>query len=392
MLKYNRIIKKPQHSFFLFGPRGVGKSSWLRDKFSKAEYVDLLDEALFQRYLAEPELFSLRMNSIPAGSTVIIDEIQRLPGLLNDVHRFIENRRLTFALSGSSARKLRKAGVNLLAGRAIKKELFPLTPEELGDDFSLEQTLSSGTLPIVLARKSNSEVLESYVQTYLKEEIQAEALVRNLAGFSRFLPIAALFHGQVLNISSLARDSGVSRSTIQGYLDILEDTLLVFRLPAWEGRLRVKEKTHPKLYWADPGIARAARRRFGPLMEEERGSLFEGWIASLLRSYKSYRNAFEDWNYWAPTESNNLEVDFLLWKDDRCLALEVKASKRWRSDFGAGLNALSSSWKKKGNSKLICKTVYLGAEKLRTPTGIDVLPLRIFLDQLEQDMLFDDIK
>ena len=384
-MKYKRLIQKPQRSFFLFGPRGSGKSTWLRSEFPTAPYVDLLDEGLYQRYLSQPEAFSQWLNGFPANSKVIIDEIQRLPPLLNDVHRFIEKNHFSFVLSGSSARKLRKVGTNLLAGRAVRRELFPLVPEELGSDFDLDAVLTHGSLPVVIASGGDRDVLESYVQTYLKEEIQAEALVRNLAGFARFLPVAALFHGQVLNASSLARDAGVSRSTVLGYLDVLEDTLLAFRLPAWEGRLRVKEKTHPKLYWIDPGIARAARRKFGPVIDEERGALFEGWIAALLKSYQSYKHLFDDWNYWAPTESQNLEVDFLLWKDDVCLALEVKASKRWRVEYGRGLKALNDGWKEK--IKLKRMAIYLGDDLLKTEGGIDILPLTSFLERLANGSL-----
>jgi predicted AAA+ superfamily ATPase len=383
---YQRILQPNGRSSFLFGPRGVGKSSWLRKEYPHAVFVDLLNEGLYQRYLANPEELTQTWNALPDASTIVIDEIQRLPQLLNEVHRFIENRAFQFILSGSSARKLRRAGTNLLAGRAVRREMFPLTPEELGADFNLEKALETGTLPIVWTQNGNVDVLDSYVQTYLREEIQAEALVRNLGGFARFISVAALFNSQVLNATALARDAGVSRTTVLGYLEILEDTLLAFRLPAWEGRLRVKEKTHPKLYWVDPGIARAARRRFGPVVDEERGSLFEGWIATLLRTYQSYRRAFDDWNYWAPTESDNLEVDFLLWKGDACLAIEVKTSKRWRSEFTQGLNALSGSWKSK--ISLRCMVVYLGESFMKTDEGIEVLPLAHFLRRLESNQLF----
>jgi predicted AAA+ superfamily ATPase len=169
---------------------------------------------------------------VKPGQWIWVDEIQRLPNLLNEVHRFIEDRRQRFILTGSSARKLRRTGVNLLAGRALTQTMYPLLPAELGRDFDLDAVLRFGSLAIVWDADSKREVLEAYVQTYLKEEIQAEALARNVAGFSRFLPVAALFHGQALNASALARDAGVFRMTVSGYLDILEDTLLAFRLPA----------------------------------------------------------------------------------------------------------------------------------------------------------------
>jgi predicted AAA+ superfamily ATPase len=316
----------------------------------------------------------------------VIDEIQRLPQLLNEVHRFIESRRFEFALSGSSARKLRKAGTNLLAGRAVQRTLHALVPEELGAAFDLDRVLASGSIALVWDRGGGRDVLEAYVQTYLKEEIQAEALVRNLPGFARFLPVAALFHAQVLNAASLARDAGVSRTTVLGYLDVLEDTLLAFRLSAYEGRLRVKEKRHPKLYWIDPGIARAARRRFGPTVSEERGPLFEGWVASLLRAYRAYRGTFDEWNYWAPTEAASLEVDFLLWRDDECVALEAKAGRRFRPEWAKGLDAFTAAYR--GTRAPRRMVVYRGEERLATASGVEVLPLRAFLDELEGDRLF----
>ena len=381
-MAYSRLLEIPKRSFFLLGPRGTGKSSWLKKQFASAHTINLLDEHLYQSLLADVSLFSKRLNTLPRGSRIVVDEIQRLPHLLNEVHRFIEERGLLFALSGSSARKLRRAGVNLLAGRAVHRELFPLAPEELGRDFDLERTLTSGTIALVWSEGGSRDVLESYVQTYLREEIQVEALVRNLPGFARFLPIAAIFHGQVLNVTSLARDAGVSRSTVNGYLEVLEDTLLSFRLPAFEGRLRVKEKKHPKLYWVDAGIVRAAKHTFGPVGIEERGALFEGWIANLLRTYRSYRNAFDDWNYWAPTGSNALEVDFLLWQGTACIAIEAKASKRLRPEHFKGIRAFSDSF---GLRKIKRRmVVYLGDEVLRADDGIDVLPVRNFLERLER--------
>lgn len=384
-MNFNRILAAPSGSFFLFGARGTGKSTWLRHHLPEATTIDLLDEGLYQSLLADHGLFARRLRDLPEGSVVVVDEIQRLPSLLNEAHRFIESRHLRFALSGSSARKLRRAGTNLLGGRAARREMHPLVPEELGTAFDVERILRHGSVALVWDRGGERDVLESYVQTYLREEIQAEALVRNLPGFARFLPVAALFHAQVLNVASLSRDAGVSRTTVVGYLDVLEDTLLGFRLPPYEGRLRVKEKRHPKLYWVDPGVVRAARRRFGAVTSEERGALFEGWIASLLRAYRSYRDIFDDWHYWAPTESSALEVDFLLWRDDACVAVEVKASERLRPEHTKGLDAFASSFTGKPPRRIL---VYLGEHRQRTERGVEVLPLRDFLDEIEGNRLF----
>lgn len=226
---YPRRLQPPASSFFLFGMRGVGKTSWARQHFPEAYRIDLLNESFYQTYLADSRVFRREIAGLKRGAWVVVDEIQRLPWLLNEIHGAIEELKLKFVLLGSSARKLRRAGVNLLGGRALQRVMSPLLPSELRGDFSLEEVLRFGSLPIVWNAPSKKEQLEAYVQLYLKEEIQAEALVRNLPGFARFLPVAALFHGQVLNVEGLARDCGVARTTVQGYLDILEDTLLAFR-------------------------------------------------------------------------------------------------------------------------------------------------------------------
>ena len=306
-----RLLTPSRQSFFLFGPRGAGKSTWVRHELPAAYRIDLLDEARYHAYLARVSLFADELRAVDARTTVVVDEIQRLPHLLNEVHRFIEERRLRFVLCGSSARKLKREGTNLLAGRAVRRALHPFVPAELGSDFELEDALTFGTLPIIWQAPSRGEALTAYVQLYLREEIQAEALVRNLPGFARFLPIAALFHGQTLNAASLARDAEVSRMTVLGYLEVIEDTLLAFRLPAFEARMRVRERKHPKLYWVDAGIVRALKRQGGRLAAEERGPLFEGWVANLLSIHDDYGGLFDEWYYWAPTDAARTEVDFL---------------------------------------------------------------------------------
>jgi len=312
-----------------------------------------------------------------------VDEVQRLPNLLNEVHRFIEDRRQRFILTGSSARKVRRTGVNLLAGRALTRTMYPLLPEELGRDFDLESVLRFGSLPIVWDADSKRETLEAYVQTYLKEEIQAEALARNLAGFSRFLPVAALFHGQTLNASALARDAGVCRMTVSGYLDILVDTLLAFRLPAYEGKLRVRERKHPKLYWIDPGLVRAVKKHLSPVSVEERGSLLEGLVAVVLRAYGEYAGLFDEIWYWSPADAIRTKVDFLLRKGDRYLAVEVKSSPRFDNDTLRGLRAIRPLH---GLRRLLL--VYTGSAPLRTEDGIDVLPVTRFFDAVSHGALF----
>jgi uncharacterized protein len=374
---YGRVLREPRGSFFLFGPRGTGKSTWLRQAFPRARRFDLLDEALYQSLLAQPSLLGDELRTLKSGSWVVLDEVQRLPGLLNEAHRFMEERRLRFVLCGSSARKLRTSGVNLLAGRAVRRELFPFVPEELGSDFDLGRALRFGTLPIVTTAPEPAETLTAYAQLYLREEIQAEALVRNLAGFARFLPVAALFHGQTINAAAVARDCGVARTTVLGYLSVLEDTLMTFQVPAYEGALRVRERKHPKLYWADPGIVRAIKRQLGPVSIEERGRLFEGWIASVLRAYGSYRGLFDTMSYWSPADATGTEVDFVLQRGSGALAVEAKSSPRVDGGMLRGLRAIAPL---KGLERRIL--VYSGERRLRTKDGIDILPVAEFLGEI----------
>jgi predicted AAA+ superfamily ATPase len=379
-----RIYRLPGGSFFLFGLRGVGKSTWIRERLPDAHRFDLLDEGLYQDLLADPGSFAGELRRLDPESWVVVDEIQRLPDLLNEVHRFIEARGMRFALLGSSARKLRAAGVNLLGGRALWREMFPLTPEELGEDFDLERTLDIGALPLVLDSDEPRETLRAYVQLYLREEVKGEALVRNLPGFARFLPVAGLFHGQLLNVAGIARDAGVARTTVEGYLGVLEDTLLARRLPAYEARLRARERKHPKLYWVDPGVARVAKGARGPVAPEEVGPLLEGWVHTLLRTYMAERELAEEVAYWAPVDSNGLEVDFLLRRGAELCAVEVKAGRRAHPGHMTGLRAIGEL---SGVRRRIL--VHRGDRPTRTDDGIDAWPVETFLDALQAGRLWD---
>jgi uncharacterized protein len=370
---FSRLLVPPKSSFFLLGPRGTGKTTWLRQHFAKACWLDLLDEATYLNCLQDANYFPRLLETVPAGGWVVIDEIQRLPSLLNEVHRQIGSRHLKFALTGSSARKLRRQGVNLLAGRALQKFMHPLLPAELGDVFELDPVLTHGALPLVIDSSTSAETMSAYAQLYLKEEVQAEALTRNLAGFARFLPIISLFHGQNLNISSLARDAGVQRPTAQGFVEILVDTLLLHKVPAFDARLRVREKKHPKLYFIDPGLARALKRARGPLIPEERGPLFEGYVFTMLRAYADYFNAFDEIAYWAPADAKITEVDFIVSRGRELWAIEAKATDRIREDHFTGLRAVDGL---KGLRRRI--VVYTGKTSQRTSDGIDILPVLEF--------------
>ena len=369
-------MQLPKKSFLLFGARGTGKSTWLRQHIPDGYVIDLLDEGKFQDLLAKPHLFAEEIRGVKRDKWIVVDEAQRLPNLLNEVHRLIEKEGRKFALCGSSARKLRTAGVNLLAGRATRRFMFPFHPQEMGTDFNLTTALQFGSLPLVNKSGDPKETLKDYVQMYLREEIQAEAIVRNLPAFSRFLPVAAFFHGQVLNISSLARDAGAHRNTIAGYVEVLEDTLLAYRLPAYQPRLKVKEQQHPKLYFIDSGIVRALKRQIGQVAIDEKGALFEGWVCHVLRASINYSDLADDLYYWAPADSKT-EVDFLLIKGTEKIAIEAKSTESLDKDDFKGLRAIECL---KGLRRRII--VYGGSTKRLTADGVEVLPVNDFLDEL----------
>jgi predicted AAA+ superfamily ATPase len=383
-MSVSRVLGIPDSSFFLWGCRGTGKSTWLRQRFPNAPWFDFLDEALFHRLLANPGLFAARLRALAPETWVVLDEVQRVPGLLNEVHRAMEAQRLRFVLCGSSARKLKRAGVNLLGGRAVVRRMHPFLPEELGAEFDLESTLRTGLLPLVWDSVDRAERLEAYTHLYLKEEIQAEALVRNLPGFARFLPIAALFHGQVLNVSNIARDAGVARTTVEGYLDILDQTLLTFRLPAYQARLRVRERRLPKLYWTDPGLTRAVKRSFGEVGLEERGALFEGLVAQYLRAAADYYRTGYEVFYWSSGTGRGSEVDFLVKRDERFVAVEVKSGDNFLESWCRGLRTMSELPRL---CRRLVVTPTLGP--LLTHDGIEVRSFLDFAGLVRSGGLFD---
>jgi predicted AAA+ superfamily ATPase len=373
----------PTGSFFLLGVRGVGKSTWVRASVPDAHVVDLLDERRYHDLAANPGLLADEIRAAAPRAAVVIDEIQRVPALLNEVHRAIEESRRRFILLGSSARRLKTASTNLLAGRAVVKTMFPLLPAELGRDFSLERVLGYGSMPVIWQAPDARAALEAYVQLYVREEIRVEALVRRLPAFLRFLPVAALFHGQVLNISGLARDAAASRTTIEGYVGILEDTLLAMRLPAFETHLRARERRHPKLFWVDPGLVRAAKRQLGQPTMEERGPLFEGLVLTMLRAYNERRPVFDEVAYWSPAQTHATEVDFVLRRGREHLAIEVKHQARFGPELLTGLRAIADL------PRLARRVlVYRGRQRLKTDEGVEVWPFDQFSDALDDDALW----
>jgi predicted AAA+ superfamily ATPase len=341
---YSRLAALPTTTFMLFGPRGTGKSTWLTQAFPHAERIDLLRASVFMKYQIHPDAFREEVLALPKGSWIIVDEIQKLPQLLDEIHAllFDTKQNYNFAITGSSARKIKRTHANLLAGRARYKRFFPLLYQEIGKDFDLEAHLAYGGLPEVLNNPEPHfcrEYLSSYAETYLREEVQQEAIVRNLLGFTRFLQVAAVANSQILNLSNIARDVGVARSTVSGYFEIFVDTLLGFQLPALQIKAKIKEIAHPKFYWFDTGVLRTLQGRIYDTPESsERGHLFETFIINELRAIDSYTDRGGEFSYWR-TESGT-EVDCIWTRGKKRIGFEIKVAKEWHSSFNNGLTTL----------------------------------------------------
>jgi predicted AAA+ superfamily ATPase len=381
---YKRELTRPDKSFFLFGPRGTGKSTWLEENYPDALYIDLLQNKTYLELFRNPELLNEMIEAINP-EWVIIDEIQRLPILLNEVHSLIfkHKDKIKFALTGSSARKLKKNEANMLAGRAVTRYFYSLTSHELGTDFNIDHILKYGSLPISINNKKiedKIDFLESYVETYLREEIQQEALVRNLLAFNRFLTVSAIMNAQQLNLSNIARETGVSRSTVQGYFSILEDTLIGDLLPAFQPRAKVKEVTSPKFYFFDPGVVRTlAGNLRTALSNDEKGFLLETYIFGELKAANHYLNAGREFYYWRTPSGN--EVDFICKQGHDIIGIEIKSSTVWKDDYSYGLNTLLEE-------KKITRAigVYLGDKKLKKKE-ITIYPLSDFLHELHHSKI-----
>jgi predicted AAA+ superfamily ATPase len=335
---YPRLLKPPAaYSFFLFGPRGTGKTTWVRRTFPRAVYIDLLEAELFNRLTADPQRLE---NLIPIGHQdwVVIDEIQRIPDLLSEVHRLIEARGYKFALTGSSARKLRRGGINLLGGRARTLAMHPLSAAELGRDFNMEHSLRFGQLPTAYSDPEPNKYLASYVKTYLEEEVRQEGLTRNLGAFARFLEAASFSQGAVLNISEVARDSAVERKAVESYFGILEDLLIGYRLPVFAKRAKRRLAGHPKFYFFDAGVYRALRPK-GLLdsPEEIDGAACETLLFQELMAVNDALDLGYTLFYWR--SSAQLEVDFVFYGAKGLLAFEIKRTGRLAGIHFRGLRA-----------------------------------------------------
>lgn len=349
MLK--RILDLPtllqKKSYFLFGPRASGKSTLIKMQCSaNTTLINLLDNALYFRLKSSPsELESMIMAHDP-HNLVVIDEVQRIPALLNDVHRLIEDKGITFLLTGSSARKLRHSQNNLLAGRARQAELFPLTYSEI-PQFDLKRYLHFGGIPMIYLSDDPTDDLHAYVNTYLKEEIQTEALVRQLPAFTRFLHFSALTSGSMINFSNISNDVAVSATTVREYYHLLEDTFIGFMLPAWNKSTKRKAISTAKFYYFDIGVKNtlANIKHIDPHADLYEMT-FEHFIACELRAYLSYRRLRYSLSYWH--SKSGYEVDFII--DDH-IAIAVKTANRVHDKHLKGLKALSE--------EKICKQYYL---------------------------------
>jgi predicted AAA+ superfamily ATPase len=372
---FARTLKLPGHkSFFLFGPRGTGKSTLLHSRFPRAAYFDLLDLGVYSELLGHPDrLESLAAPLMPAP--IVIDEVQRIPALLDEVHRLIEKRRWRFALTGSSARKLRRGGVNLLAGRARTLAMHPLTAAELGDQFDLTHSLRYGQLPSVYVEDDPKQYLASYVGAYLREEVQAEALTRNLDAFSRFLAAASFSQASVLSTSTVARDLGMPRKTVEGYFALLDDLLISVRLPVFSRRAKRTMTAHSKFYFFDAGVYRTLRPA-GPLdsVEDIDGPAVETLVLQELRAVNDNHDLGYALHYWRTRDQK--EVDFVLYGERGLVAIEVKRTSMFRESDLAELRLFA------GDYPVAKCFLFYGGRQTYTVEGIRVLPLASALPQL----------
>ncbi len=374
---YARLLPTPTRSVFIFGPRGTGKTTWIRDRFPAAATYDLLDTREALRLSKTPGDLYRELATLPPGSWAIIDEVQKVPELLNEVHRLVETHGLRFVLSGSSARKLRRRGVNLLAGRAITTTMFPLVSAELDFQFDVEQALSHGTLPMAVVGDSPQDYLRTVAETYLVQEVHAEALTRNLGAFARFLEIAARQNAQATNATSIARDAGIDRRTVQSHFAILVDTLIGYWLPAWKLKPATRQVQQSKFYFFDGGVARALSGRLPyPPTQEERGALMETFVLNELRAFLSYSGRHYRPHYWRSYDG--AEVDVLCETAAGFVAVEVKAAARWDRRFNRGLHRVRQHL---DPQKTTCYGVYLG-QRAALWDNVRVLPVLDFLKRL----------
>ncbi len=366
-LDLKKLLQKK--SFFLFGPRSTGKTTLLKQQLENAILYDLLESKTYRRLLKNPELIG---EECSPNQLVVIDEVQRLPDILNEVHRLIESKGYKFLLTGSSARKLRHGGANLLAGRAWSSSMFPLTSSEISD-FDILKYLNYGGLPQIYTSEDPLEELDSYVSTYLQEEIKAEAVTRNVQAFADFLDVIALSNGAEINYEGLASDCQVSPSTLKNYLQILDDTLLGFHLPSYVKTKKRKAISRAKYYLFDVGVANyLANRSNIKKKSKEFGDALEHFVILEMRAYLSYRRIKKNMYYWRST--SRFEVDLLI--DDEC-AIEIKSCDLVAQKHLKGIRALKEE---ELHSRYI--VISNDVNKRVTDDGIEIYPWSQFLQEL----------
>jgi len=373
---FQRLLNLPKKkSCFLFGPRGTGKTWWLKHNFPKALYLDLLGSDLYLELLANPQRLE-QLIPLDHDDLIIIDEVQKIPDLLNEVHRLIESKRLSFILTGSSARSLRRKGVNLLAGRALTYHMYPLTCEELRSAFHLGHSLQYGHLPAVFSEPNPAKYLSSYIHTYLKEEVLQEGLTRNLSGFTRFLEIASMSQGQVINMSEIAREVFVSRKVVESFFSIAEDLLLTYHLPVFTKRAKRRLVGHAKFYFFDVGVFRTLRR-VGPLdsAEEIEGAAYETLVLQELKAMNDYLDLGYQLYFWRT--SNQIEVDFVLYGPKGLLAIEVKRTIRVSPKDLTGLKAFAADYPE------ATRYLFYGGNCREQIEGVQIIPIAEALQNLK---------
>ncbi|MEI6050249.1 MAG: AAA family ATPase [Bacteroidota bacterium] len=372
MKEIKREITIPKTSFFLFGPRGTGKSTFVKSLINKGDlYIDFLDPDTFRTYTAFPETLIRTVNAVNPDR-VIIDEVQKVPQILAVVHKLMEDKKILFILTGSGARKLKKTGADLLGGRASYCRMHPFTASELGQSFSFDKALQTGLIPVVEKSADPTKTLSAYVDIYLREEILAEGLIRNLGSFARFLEIISFSHGSVLNVSNLARECQIGRGVVAGYIDILEDLLLAYRLDVFTRRAKRKTASHQKFYLFDNGLYRRLRQR-GPLDIESEisGPALEGLVGQHIRAYSDFALPDAHLYYWRSLAGN--EVDFVLYGGNTFSAIEVKNTKVIRPTDYNGLVSFGDDYPE---SSLVL--LYRGNVMMKHK-NILIVPVELFL-------------
>jgi len=359
-------------STFLWGARQTGKSTLLRKLFPDSLYFDLLLASEYNRFISNPSVLREIIEASKLSGPVIIDEIQRIPSLLNDIQWLIVNRNIQFILSGSSPRKILRSGGNLLGGRAMRNELYPLIASEI-PDFNIIKALNGGLLPRHYIAENPYKMLSSYIGSYLRDEIQAEAKIRNISSFSRFLEIAAFSNGEMVNYSNIASECGVSSPTIREYFQILEDTMTGRFLPSYQKSPKRRVILAPKFYYFDVGIANflLKRNRIEP-GSEAFGKAFEHFIYHELYSHSHYSGFNYQISYWRTT--SQIEVDFIL--GGNSVAIEVKSTNMVTPRHLKGLKSFGEEYKTK-------KSIVVSTDPYpRKVDKIMILPWKVFLEML----------